>query len=79
MKCKKQLLVIFFAYFLVINESEAIFGSLFSLGTKLLPSVFKLFSRKKQRALMKRDLEDMMDPYQKNLKLDRYLRRLAMD
>nr|ACD11815.1 hypothetical protein [Isometrus maculatus] len=79
MKYRKQLLVLFFAYFLVVNESEAFLGSLFSIGSKLLPGVIKLFQRKKQRALMKRDLQDRMDPYQRNLKLDRYLKQLALD
>ncbi|XP_067134514.1 antimicrobial peptide ToAP2-like [Centruroides vittatus] len=78
MQFKKQLLVIFFAYFLVINESEAFFGSLLSLGSKLLPSVFKLFQRKKGRSINKRDLQDLYDPYQRNLEMERFLKQLPM-
>nr|AMX81476.1 venom peptide meuAP-18-1 [Mesobuthus eupeus] len=73
MQWKKQLMVIFLAYFLVVNESEAFFGSLFKLATKIIPSLFR---RKKERSIMKRDLENLFDPYQRNLEMDRLLKQL---
>nr|AIX87612.1 Non-disulfide-bridged peptide androcin 18-4 [Androctonus bicolor] len=75
MQLKKQLIVIFFAYFLVINESEAIFGTVFKLF-KFIPGIAKLFKKKKERSIMKRDLEDLFSPYQRNLEMDRLLKQL---
>nr|E4VP50.1 RecName: Full=Venom antimicrobial peptide-9; AltName: Full=Meucin-18; Flags: Precursor [Mesobuthus eupeus]ABR21067.1 venom antimicrobial peptide-9 [Mesobuthus eupeus] len=66
-------MVIFLAYFLVVNESEAFFGHLFKLATKIIPS---LFQRKKERSVMNRDLENLFDPYQRNLEMDRLLKQL---
>uniref|UniRef100_A0A218QX30 Putative antimicrobial peptide n=1 Tax=Tityus serrulatus TaxID=6887 RepID=A0A218QX30_TITSE len=78
MQFKKQLLVIFFAYFLVVHESEAFLGSLLSLGSKLLPKVVGLFTRKRERSLKKRDLEKFYDPYQRNLEMERLLKQLPI-
>nr|A0A1D3IXJ5.1 RecName: Full=Antimicrobial peptide ToAP2; Flags: Precursor [Tityus obscurus]SBQ16531.1 ToAP2 [Tityus obscurus] len=78
MQFKKQLLVIFFAYFLVVNESEAFFGTLFKLGSKLIPGVMKLFSKKKERSLMKRELKNLYDPYQRSVEMERLLKELPL-
>uniref|UniRef100_A0A2I9LNR1 Antimicrobial peptide n=1 Tax=Centruroides hentzi TaxID=88313 RepID=A0A2I9LNR1_9SCOR len=79
MQFKKQLLVIFFAYFLVINESEAFLGGIFNIVKKLLPGAIKLFQKKeKERSINKRDLEDLYDPYQRNLEMERFLKQLPM-
>nr|AHZ63106.1 antimicrobial peptide megicin-18 [Mesobuthus gibbosus] len=74
MQLKKQLIVIFFTYFIVVNESEAFFGALFKLATKIIPSLFR--KRKGREVMMKRDLEQLFDPYQRNLELDRLLKQL---
>nr|ADT89762.1 antimicrobial peptide marcin-18 [Mesobuthus martensii] len=75
MQFKKQLMVIFLAYFLVVNESEAFFGHLFKLATKIIPSLFRR-KNQRSRSIMKRDLENLFDPYQRNLELDRLLKQL---
>nr|ALY33535.1 antimicrobial peptide AMP1 [Odontobuthus doriae] len=75
MQLNKKLIGDFFGLFLVINESEAFFSSIFKLF-KFIPSVTKMFQRKKERSIMKRDLEDLFDPYQRSLEMNRLLKQL---
>nr|ALG64975.1 Amp2 precursor [Vaejovis punctatus] len=68
MQLRKALLVIFVAYLLVTDEAEAFWGFLGKLAMKAVPS---LIGGNKSSSKRKREIEDLFDPYQKDLDLQR--------
>uniref|UniRef100_A0A224XFL9 Putative Non Disulfide Bridge Peptide n=1 Tax=Megacormus gertschi TaxID=1843536 RepID=A0A224XFL9_9SCOR len=76
MHFKKTLLVIFLAYLLVTDEAEAFWGFLGKLAMKAIPSLFGSSSKKS-----KREIENIFEPYQKDVDLDfeRFLSQLDLN
>nr|ADT89764.1 antimicrobial peptide marcin-18-2 [Mesobuthus martensii] len=74
MQFKKQLRGIFLGYFLGVKEWEAFFGHFFKLAPKKIPSFFR-GKNQRFRFIMKRDLENFFDPFQRNLEMDPLLKQ----
>nr|AZL95820.1 antimicrobial non-disulfide-bridged peptide [Didymocentrus krausi] len=58
----RTFLVIFLAFFIVVDNAEAFFGALFKLVTKVFPSFFW-----KKKGKGRREIGDFFEPSQKDL------------